>query len=334
MEQQTCPPKKVLLIRFSSLGDVVLTSALLEPLNKAGYKVDLITYPQWAEVFKEDPRLEVYPVSKERLKKDFFNLIREINQKNYLAVLDLHSNLKSFLLKTFIKAPKKATYKKRSLFRRLCVFLNNIGITYLKNKPFDVLSAYGKTLEVLGLKVSSLRPYIKVNPANFQESLKKFNLKEGSYIAVGVGARYRKKRYPYFKELTQLLAKEKTVVLVGDKSDWEQTKDWKHIINLCGKLPLNQTLHVLKGASSFVGNDSGLTHMARAVKTPVFTIYGGTHPCLGFAPYPDEGKVISKNLPCSPCDIHGKGNCKFKDYRCLDIPPQRVLKEINQWLLT
>jgi ADP-heptose:LPS heptosyltransferase len=64
----------------------------------------------------------------------------------------------------------------------------------------------------------------------------------------------------------------------------------------------------------------------------VFTIYGGTHPCLGFAPYPDEGKIIFKNLPCSPCDIHGKGKCKFKDYRCLDIPPQRVLKEISKFL--
>jgi ADP-heptose:LPS heptosyltransferase len=72
------------------------------------------------------------------------------------------------------------------------------------------------------------------------------------------------------------------VVLVGDKRDYERSKDWRGVVNLAGKLSLIDSLGVLKGAKLFVGNDSGATHMARAVGTKVAVFFGGTHPCLGF----------------------------------------------------
>jgi len=85
-------------------------------------------------------------------------------------------------------------------------------------------------------------------------------------------------------------------------------------------------LGVIKGAELFVGNDSGLLHCARAVKTKAIEIYGGTHPTLGFSLYPDEGKVFCKCLDCQPCDIHGKGNCKMGNYECLNIPPIKIFE--------
>jgi len=321
------------LIRFSSLGDVVLTSAVVEPLVKNGFEVELLTYTPYGELFSEDKRVSVIEVAKEEVKGNLKGLIKRLNRRGYHAILDLHANLKSFLIRNLVSAEVKEVYKKRSLQRRFCVFLNRFGwADSLKRKTFNVVEAYARTLGVLGIEVKLPRPFIGVNASSAEETLKRFNLQAGSYVVLGVGARYKKKEYPHFEELSKLLtARGFSVVLIGDRRDYEKTKHFKGVLNLCGKLSLLESLHVLKGARLYVGNDSGATHMARAVKTPVAVIYGGTHPCLGFAPFPDEGVVITRNLKCSPCDIHGKGDCK-RNFECLNISPQRVLEEVEKFL--
>ncbi len=323
-------PKKVLLIRFSSLGDVVLTSALFEPLFKRNFEIHLLTYKPYDQLFGEDKRVKTLGVSKEELKKNLKGLIKRLNTEGYFAVLDLHANPKSFLIRNLLRAGIKAVYKKRSLYRRFCVLLNRFGLAEkLKRKTFNVVEAYAQTLRVLGIEEKKPRPSVEVDENTFRETLRRFNLKGKKYIVLGVGARYRKKEYPHFGKLAEILNRRGfEVVLVGDKRDYERTKHFKGVLNLCGKLNLTESLHVLKGAALFVGNDSGTTHMARAVKTPVAVIYGGTHPCLGFSPFPDEGIVITKNLPCCPCDLHGKGGCR-RNFECLDIPPEEVWEKIE-----
>jgi ADP-heptose:LPS heptosyltransferase len=326
--------KKVLLLRFSSLGDVALTSALLEPLYKNHHEVELLTYKPYGELFKEDHRLKVIQISKEELKRDFRKLLEFLKNRNYYAILDLHRNLKSFLIRKFVPAKEKVSYKKRSIYRRFCVLLNRFKLAgSLKEEPFNVLEAYAETLKVLGIEENYPRPKILIDEKRTGEILKRFNLDWKNYIVLGIGARYRKKEYPYFEKLSKLLFKDfdLKIVLIGDKKDYEKSKSWKGTVNLCGKLGLNESLHILKGAKFYIGNDSGATHMARAVGTKVAVIYGGTHPCLGFAPYSDEGIVISKNLSCSPCDIHGKGECK-RSYVCLEIEPETVLEKVLPFL--
>ena len=323
-------PKKVLLIRFSSLGDVVLTSCLIEPLVKSGFKPLLLTYRPYGELFSQDNRIGVIEVDKNTFKspKRFFQLLEFLKETKPFAVVDLHANPKSFLVRKLIPAEVKVVYDKKALFRRFCVLLNRLGFAQkFKSNPLSVPKLYTQTLKVLGLKVENPRPSIKVSPQSVEKTLKKFNLKRGEYAVLGIGARYRKKEYPHFEELIKLLSQRMKVVLIGDKRDYEKSKNWKGVLNLCGKLSLGESLCVLKGAKVFVGNDSGATHMARAVGTPAVVIYGGTHPCLGFAPYPDEGIVISKNLSCSPCDLHGKGSCN-KNYECLEIPPTEIAQKV------
>jgi len=325
--------EKVVLLRFSSLGDVVLTSALVEPLVKNGFRPLLVTYQPFDQLFKEDKRLDVFAFRKGDFFKNLLQLKDLIEQYKPKAVLDLHKNLKTLLLKSLIRAPIKVSYPKNSLQRRACVFFNRLGAAKsLKRRPFNVVEAYGETLKALGIEANNLRPKIELNPQKVERTLETYNLTKEPYIVIGVGARYRKKRYPYFGELSSLLNREGfKVVLIGDKRDFELTKEWKDVINLCGKVNLLESLHILKGAAFYIGNDSGATHMARAVGKKVVVIYGGTHPCLGFAPYPDEGIVISKYLDCSPCDLHGKGKCK-RNFECLEIPPKEVLRHITPLL--
>ena len=324
-------PRKVFLLRFSSLGDVVLTSALVEPLVEAGFSPVLITYAPYGSLFEEDRRLKVVEIPKEHLRgaKGIISTARELSLLSPYAVIDLHSNPKSLLLSGLLPAEVKVKYRKHSLRRRICVLLNRFGLAKgLKEKPLDVLELYAETLKGLGVNINRPRPRIELNEKRTPEVLERFGLSPGGYIVLGIGARYRSKAYPRFRELATLLTDRGfKVVLVGDRKDYETSKGWKEVVNLCGKLSLNESLHIMRGALLFAGNDSGATHMARAVGTKVLVIYGGTHPCLGFAPHPDEGKVIFKNLPCSPCHIHGTNSCP-RDFECLDIPPSQLGNEI------
>ncbi len=301
--------KSALIIRLSSLGDVALTSCVIDPLVKRGYKPYLLTYKPYHTLFEDDKRLEVIAVEKGKLSQVLERL------KGFDLYVDLHKNLKTLYLRLKLGG-RWVSYDKQAVKRRLSVYFERF------RKPYSVVNAY---LQAIGEKGG--RPYIEVS----QERLRRWKdvLGEG-FITLGPGARYKKKKYLYFKELSELLIKEGfKVVLVGGEKDREETEDFPGI-NLCGELSLVDVLAVLKLSKVFVGNDSGLLHMARAVKTKCIQIYGGTHPTLGFSLFEDEGKVFFKNLECQPCHIHGAGECKFGDYRCLDFKPEEILSAIHQ----
>jgi len=309
--------KKILIIRLSSLGDVVLASSVIEPLYNAGFEIDFLTFKPFDELFIKDYRVnKVIAVSKENLKsiKDIYNFSKSLK---YDYILDIHFNFRSVLISLFAKG-KVLRYNKESIKRRLKML----------NPDFNVVKAYLKPLESLGIK-GDYRPKIILEKEEI-EKLKK--ILPNNFIAVGVGARYKNKIYPYFKEFINLI-KDENVVLVGSKEDKDLFEiNQKNVIDLRGKLTIRESLAVISLAKGVVSNDSAIAHFARAVKTPVLVIYGATHPYLGFAPFKDEGDFIFKGLECQPCDLHGKGSCKRGDLACLDIKPEFVLERFNNML--
>ncbi len=309
--------KKALIIRFSSLGDVVLTSVVIDPLIELGFEPYLLTFKPYDELFYDDNRLKVIGVKKEELFKREF--LERLKKENFSLFLDLHKNLKTLLLRLFLKGEWRS-YKKESIRRRLAVKFKAF------RKRYYVTESYLKTLNVKNFK-----PFPKILVS--EERLKK--LKETlpeNFIVLSHGARYRKKRYPYFDKLAELIEKEGfNVVWIGSEEEGREVPEIG--LNLCGKLSLTDVLGVIKLARAFVGNDSGLLHCARAVGTKAIQIYGGTHPTLGFSLYPEEGEVIIKGLSCQPCDIHGKGKCKFGTYECLEIPPEEVFKRLMKLII-
>ena len=297
--------KKALIIRFSSLGDVVLTSCLFEPLIKRGFKPHLLTYPPYGEIFKDDPRVEVIELRKDEVFKNLERL------KGFDLYLDMHKNLKTFMLKLLLGGFWRS-YSKESIRRRLAIKFKAFRTSY------SVVDSY---LRAIGEK--GYRPSIVLSEDRLNRL--KQTYRQG-FVAISPGARYKKKRYPYFVKVAERLREKGIrVVFVGAQGECEGMDGFE---NLCGKLSLLDTAGIIKLAKVFVGNDSGLLHIARAVKTKAVQIYGGTHPTLGFSLFPEEGKVIIKNLPCQPCTLHGKGECKYSTYECLEIPPEIVVDEI------
>jgi len=296
---------KVLVLRFSSLGDVILTTAVLKPLYDAGFDVYLMTYKEFAPIFEDSSFVKVLGVDKQNI----FKVARSVKSVKPDIVIDLHKNLKTLALRSVLKTTW-FSYNKRSLKRRLCVWFK-----VFKKERFYITDEYANAVKPI-LDIKNSKPYLEVNP----DRVEKF-LSSKPVVSLGVGARYDKKRYKYFKELSKmLLEKGFEVRLLGGKDDNVDA----YGINYVGKLSLTEALACVKSSKLVISNDSSITHMARAVGVKVITIFGGTDPCFGFAPKEDEGIIVSKDMPCKPCDLHGKGVCKYGDYPCLDIEPKFI----------
>lgn len=312
------------MIRFSSLGDVILSSVVLEPLYEKGYHIDFLTFEPFSDVFEKDYRIKnLITAHKSNLKSilDIYNFTKSLEK--YDCVLDLHSNLRSFLITFFLKLrynPKILRYKKQSLKRRLKIL----------DPSFNVLEAYLKPLKKLGIESLNYRPKIIISD---QEIEKVKAVLPQKFISIGTGARYKSKVYPYYKELSEILLKNGlSVVLLGSKEDLKMDKNIypKEVLDLRGKISLRETIAVISQGLATVSNDSAIAHMSRAVGVKVLMIYGSTHPYFGFAPLKDEGDYIFKNLPCQPCSLHGQNSCKYKTFECLtSISPQEVYNKLK-----
>jgi len=315
---------KVAVIRFSSLGDIILTTAVVEALYDNNIKASFITLDNFKILFEEDYRLEkVISVKKDKLKtiKDIKNFAKKLS--DFDLILDLHSNLRSLLISIF-SGSKTIRYDKKSIQRRLLTKPFFKKFVNLEN--FSVVDSYLDTLKAL--KINNLEKY-KPKIIISNNDRPNTNIPE-NFIAIGTGARYKGKIYPYYKEVINLLKKEGfNIVILGSKEDIEKDKNiYKDVLDLRGKLSIRESLYVLSKAKLTISNDSAIAHMSRAVNTKVLMIYGATHPYFGFYPLKDEGDYLFANLPCQPCDLHGKKECKFKNYKCFEeIKPKLVVEK-------
>jgi ADP-heptose:LPS heptosyltransferase len=319
--------KKVLVIRFSSLGDVILASCVLQPLYEKGYKIDFLTFKPFDQLFVHDFRVrKVISLEKKHLKslKDIKNFAENLN---YDIILDLHSNLRTKLLSVF-SSKAFIRYEKKSLKRRL------LTIPFFKRfidlSDFNVLKAYQEPLRKIGIENKNIyKPRIILTKEELKNA--KAFLPEGRFITIGAGARYKNKMYPFFDKVAQLYQEKGfKVILIGSKEDKEKDKTVfpAEVIDLRGRLSLRESLAVISISRLTISNDSGVAHMARSVSTPVFMVYGATHPYFGFYPLEEEGDFIYKNLPCQPCDLHGKKPCKYEKPKCLySINPEEIFNK-------
>jgi ADP-heptose:LPS heptosyltransferase len=315
---------RILLVRLSSLGDVILVSSVLSPLREKGVEVDLLTYKPFGEVFKGDKRLRRVI---ELDRKDFRNLssIRSLAEslKGYDYGFDLHGILKTYLLSRYLPFPV-FRYKKKSLLRRLMVIFKPFRAKWLY-----VPEMYSEVFRKVGIEIENPRPELYISPYEVKKIKEFVSFKE--FVVVAPGARWKTKRYPKekFRNVIELL---KSIgiqsVIVGGKEEEEIGKKLSSetgAVNLCGRLSIRESLSVISLSLGVISNDSAVVHMARAVKRPVVAIFGPTHPAFGFAPYPDEGVTITRNLPCSPCSLHGRTKCKNR--KCFEISPEEVVSK-------
>jgi heptosyltransferase-2 len=257
----------------------------------------------------------------------FFKLIQELKAFEFDLVVDLHANLRSFLIRHLLKTELKIKYDNRWLARLLLVHFK-----FIKVKPMHTVDSYFGALKKIGVNSSEKDPEIFLDREG-ENFLKDFLIEkniEKDDIVVGIhpGARWETKRWDEekFSRVCQILNQKLKVkiILFGDQKDQEvieriSPQGESQKIFKAVNLPLNKFMSLIKRCDCFITNDSGPMHIASALGVPVVAIFGPTHPKLGFSPLGPENVVLTANVKCSPCSLHGEKKCHKKSRLCMDL---------------
>lgn len=332
-------PESILILRLSSIGDIVLSSFFIRQVAKSfpDAKIDFVIKEQFSDMVKYNPNLNyIYHVMPERGYAQLYQLRNELRDKQYDFIFDLHNNLRTRFLLTGLSKSKKWKISKDKILRAFLVWFKINKYKVIKPIPIRYLETGKKAGikdDLEGLEIfwdNSIE--VKINNKIPAISMK-------NYIALAPGAAHYTKKWPIenFMELVTMLCnkRDENIVILGGSTDIDDGKELElnsKVINLTGKLSLLESAIVIKNAKALISNDSGVMHMATAVKTPVLAIFGSTVEELGFFPFRSEHCVIeNEGLKCRPCSHVGKDYCPKGHFRCmLDIKSDFVYDELMQ----
>lgn len=318
----------ILVIRLSSLGDVILTTPILRAIKKKypAANIDFVVKEQYRMVVENNPYLrKVFPLFYN--KKNFKELRKELKKNNYDLVLDLQNNFRSRRLTSYTKA-KVFRFNKLSLEKFLLV---QFKINKLKNKGL-ITERYAEAFPDLELDNDGAEIFI---PGNIKPRING----DKKYIGFCPGSRHATKIWSsgYFIELGNKLAEEGyTILLFGGKEDEHLCISLQHHIKDSIDLSTNNNLYQMASEMTFcsviVSNDSGLMHAASAMKVPIVTIFGSSVKEFGFTPYKSNFILVeNNNISCRPCSHIGRDKCPQGHFNCLEeITPQMVYDSIKK----
>jgi len=331
----------ILIIRLSSIGDILLSTPFIRQVRHTFYnsRIDYVIKEKYKDLLIDNPHIDNLIIFEESKNKNTLKKIKErIKRTKYNYIFDLHNNFRSIYLRRGLKADYVKHIKKDKLKQTVLVFLKQNRYKKIVTIP----ERYLNVAKPVGVKSDNhgLELYWQNQTENSVNKIlqeKKLNVTD-RFICIAPGAGFFTKRWPihFFKQLTELFTRKtkyKILILGGplDRQWGNELENHPNTINLTGELSLLQSGIVISKSSGMISNDSGLMHMATAVKTPVLAIFGSSVRELGFFPYRSKNKVLEvKDLYCRPCSHIGKDKCPEKHFRCmLEITPQMVFDEFN-----
>jgi lipopolysaccharide heptosyltransferase II len=318
--------QKILIIRLSSIGDIVLTSALVRCLrsNYPDARIDFLVKKQFSEIVAHNPRLSNILVFEKG--DPLKNLKRQIRNEHYDWIIDIHQNTRSFYLKSGLRVPLKTGYSKQLYHRALLVYL---GLNrYREVKPvllryFEAVEKQGVTYDGKGTEV--FVPQERVDAMN-RTLMQSGYTADRKLFVLGPGASFTNKRWSpegYASVAAHLIEKHQGfVAFIGGKNDNRLCAEIQHLVaaptaNYAGAFSILDSAALLSLCAAFVGNDSGMLHVAQALNKPVVGIYGPTVRELGYFPMADRSSVVEKPIRCRPCTHNGLNHCPKKHFLCM-----------------
>ncbi len=317
---------KILIIRFSSIGDIVLTTPVIRNLKLQGESIELhyLTKKQHAGILENNPYVDKVHI----LDKSFSDLIPELRAEQFNYIIDLHKNLRTLKVKRSLKV-ESFSFNKINWEKWLIV---NLKINKLPD--IHIVDRYMETIKLFVEKndMQGLDYFIPATDEVTTESLP-VNFHAG-YIAFAIGAQHTTKRLSINKIISICKKTDLPIILLGDNNDAIIAKKivaavGNNIYNACGKYNLNQSASVVKQAKIVITHDTGLMHIAAAFKKKIISVWGNTIPEFGMSPYlAGEGseKVEVKGLKCRPCSKIGFNRCPKKHFKCMnDIDEEKII---------
>jgi len=317
---------KFLVIRFSSIGDIVWTTPVLRILKQQfpNAQIHFVTKKNYASLLENNPYIDKMYLFDNNLA----DLVGKWRTENYDYVIDLHANLRSAWVKWKLQC-KSLTYNKHRWAKWFLVQfkINRVPQKHIVTWYIDALKPLGIVNDGKGLDffipehaVVSLQTL----PATHQTG----------YVAIVIGASEYTKKLPLEQLITLVKGINKPIVLIGGGEDAPQGEAIIQalpalpILNGCGKYSLMQSASVVQQASFVVGHDTGMTHIAAALRKKVYGIYGGTLSQYLY-PYGTDYTIIENNdLACRPCSKAGLSKCPKGHFKCMrDLSFQAIFDE-------
>jgi heptosyltransferase II len=314
----------VLVVRFSAIGDILLTTPLLRAIRTrhSGARIAVLTKEQYVPLLSHNPHVsEVLGVAPGEGIRAIAERIRGVR---YTHLLDLHGNLRSHALRRL--APGRwRSYAKRWLERTLLITVKRD--IYDGDAP--VAERYFEAARELDVVPDGQPPDFFIGEdADREVAGRLLDLGLGQdrpFVAMAPGAAHATKRWPveYWVDLARrIIPTGADAVIVGGPHDAELAARISQlagagVASLAGSLGLQETGAVIRRAEVLISGDTGVMHMATGVGTPVVALFGPTVRQFGFFPYRSAAGVVELDLPCRPCSAHGSARCPLGHHRCM-----------------
>ncbi len=342
--------KRILVIRFSSLGDIILTAPFLKVLRRKfpDAEIDFCTKSRYKDIIRLNPNINRIIETDDNL--DFIELSKlrkELTGNPYDLVIDLHNNLRTFYLKFFLGLGTKILVFRKYSFRKF--LLVNFKINLLKGFP-PISARYINTLKKIAhITSSDLKTHSEffTNKESRNRVLKILAdngiADTSNIICVVPGTKHFTKTYPaeYYAEIINTAQGSHVFALVGAENDRPVTGKIlsgtrKNICDLCGKLNLPELAELMKLSKLVISGDTGPMHIAEALNVPLIALMGSSVKEFGFYPQSENSSVIENvNLSCRPCSHIGKKKCFKGHFKCMmEIKPEAVYFKLNELLST
>lgn len=311
---------KILVVRFSSIGDIVLTTPVLRGLKEQMKDVEIhfLTKKKFSSLLQNNPRINKLW----SIEKSIDEVLDELKRENFDHVVDLHNNVRTLSLKKKLGKPSSA-FKKLNIQKWMLV-----NLKMDKMPKIHIVERYMDAVSVLSVKNDNKPCEFYISKENELDAIAELNLSSQKFVGVAIGAQFATKCLPTEKMIEILTQINAPIILLGGPEDAEKgeaiiaaLKD-KEVVNSCGKFNLQQSASIVKQATVILTHDTGLMHIASCFEIPVVSVWGNTVPELGMYPYfPNKSELFSirevKDLSCRPCSKIGYQECPKKHFKCM-----------------
>ena len=330
----------ILVVRFSSIGDVLLTTPLLRAIRTKwpGARVTVLTKRQYVSLVSDNPNVtEAFGIGPQQRIR---SVAAQIKSVKYSHILDLQGGLRTVALRLLAPGPWSGFSHRRMARALLIRFKHN---TYQEHVP--VAERYFEAATDLGVEPDNGPPEFFLNPLAQERAeawLERARVgTKRAMVAIAPGAAHATKRWPiehWVKLVRTIVNTGADVVAVGGPPDSAigaeiAARGGSHVASAAGDLTLQETGGILKRAAALITGDTGVMHMATGVGTPVVAMFGPTVRQFGFFPYNAHASVVERNLDCRPCSSHGGPECPLEHHLCMrEILPDMVFTTLTRTL--
>ena len=319
----------ILVVRFSSIGDIILTTPVLRGLREKypDAVIHFLTMDRFKEAISGNPDMNKLILFDKKKYRGIFGISQfsqTLKGTRYDLIIDLHAKIRSRLISLFIGG-RVLRYKKRSLWKSILVPLRMVRY----HVDDTIVRNYFKPLNKIFVYYSGENLTFHFGP----QDLEKIQPHQNA-VVLAPGAANPTKQWPAasFSRLGNMLTE--PVILIGGNNDYETCEEIRKVIgsrctNLAGKLSLKESGALISVSKYLVSNDSGPFHMARALSKKVFVIFGPTDPNM--FTYDENAVLIHAGTACSPCSLHGDKVCPKGHFDCMKVlTPEVVYQKIQK----